>query len=484
MAHTEFIGREREINRLGRCKKEDHAQLVVVYGRRRVGKTYLVDSFFEDQFAFRMSGAYDQPKEAQLKNFAMEMTAQTGERCETPKDWTEAFLDLRKYLSGKTGSEKCVVFFDEMPWMDTAKSGFLPAFEWFWNDWGSKQQQLIFVVCGSATSWMVDHIANNKGGLFNRQTCRLYLEPFSLYETEMYLKMRGMEWSRYEIVQCYMIMGGFPYYLSLLDPERSFSDNIDNLFFRKKAELWDEFEHLYRTLFSNSESYIKVVEALSKKRGGISRKELAEQAGLPSNGKLTKILSDLDDSGFIRMNDYYGHKKRDCIYQLSDYYTLFYFQYIRDHYGKDPHFWKNMIDNPSRRVWEGLTFEQICKDHLPQIKAKLGIAGVLSEESSWFVKPDEERGISDGAQIDLLIDRRDHVINLCEIKFSAKEFEIDKSYDVSLRNKIDAFVKATGSKKTITLTMITTYGVKQNKYSGMIRSQVTLDDLFRRTEEL
>jgi hypothetical protein len=364
-----------------------------------------------------------------------------------------------------------------MPWLDTQKSGFLPAFEWFWNDWASTQDNLIFIVCGSATAWMVDNIANNKGGLFNRQTCRLYLNPFNLCEVEEYLLSRNIEWSRYDIAECYMIMGGIPYYLSLLDSELSYSQNIDNIFFKNKAELWDEFEHLYSTLFSNSEQYIKVVEALNGRKSGLTREEIAEKTKHMANGNLTKILKNLTDSGFVRAYTFYGKKKKDTVYQLADYYTRFYFRFIRDNYGVDEHFWSNTLDNPARRAWAGLTFEQLCKDHIKQIKHKLGISGVLTEESSWFYRAKDGEQES-GVQIDMLIDRRDRVVNICEIKYSMDEYVIDSNYNANLRRKIETFKRKTMCKKTLQLTMITTYGVHRNMYSNMVQSQVLLEDLF------
>ena len=262
-----------------------------------------------------------------------------------------------------------------------------------------------------ATSWMDEKITKNKGGLFNRQTCRLYLEPFSLHEVEEFLTSKEIYWSKYEIAECYMIMGGIPYYLNLLDSEESLHQNIDRLFFKKKGELWDEFEHLYNTLFTNSEYYVAVVEALSEKKGGLTRGEICDRVGISKGGDISKILKNLSLSGFVAVCDFYGRKKKESLYQLSDYFTLFYFKYIRGHYGKDEHFWSNSVDNASRKAWEGLTFERICKDHIKQIKSKLGISGVLSEEASWFVKSDDEKCIT-GAQIDLLIDRRDHVVSL------------------------------------------------------------------------
>ncbi len=478
MARNKIIGRQAECERLEKCLNADQAQLVIVYGRRRVGKTFLINQFFEGRFDFKLTGAYAQPKETQLRYFAAELSRQSGEAHAAPKDWIEAFELLRAYLSALPRQEKHVVFFDEMPWMDTQRSGFLAAFEWFWNDWGCTQDSLVFIVCGSATSWMVEKIAGNQGGLFNRQSCRIYLKPFNLQETEAYLLSRGIDWSRRDISECYMILGGIPYYLGLLDPELAFNANIDNLFFRKRAELWDEFDHLYQTLFANSEQYIRVVEQLSKKRIGMTRSEIAEKTGFPANGALSKILNDLADSGFVRKYCFYGRKAKDVLFQLSDYYTLFYYRFLKGGFGRDEHYWSNTLENPARRAWAGLTFEQLCKDHIPQIKRKLGIAGVLSEESSWIAAPSGE-GAGPGAQIDLLIDRRDQVVNLCEIKFSMNEYLIDKEYEQNLRNKIAVFRQNTNCRKTIQLTFITTFGVQKNKYSGIVSNAVLLDDLFQ-----
>lgn len=470
-----LIGREKEIRRLNRALEEREAQLIIVYGRRRVGKTFLINEYFGGDFSFKFTGAFGESTKVQLKNFVLELNRQAMTKYDVPQDWSDAFALLRDYLESKDKEKKQVVFFDEMPWMDRQKSGFLPAFEWFWNSWGSSRENLVFIVCGSATSWMIDKLDNNKGGLFNRQTCRLYLEPFNLHDTELYLKSRDIYWSRYDITVCYMIMGGIPYYLRLLDRSLSLNENIDALFFEKRSELWDEFEHLYNTLFSNSDNYIRIVEALSKKRSGLTRNEISKASGVAANGVLSKMLTDLINSGFVRINDIFGRKKRDILYQLSDYYSLFYFRFIKDNYGKDEHLWSNSNDNPARRSWEGLTFEQICKDHIQQIKNKIGIAGVMTEISSWSKQGNDEE---DGVRIDLLIDRRDRVINLCEIKFSGAQFEIKKEYDIKLKNKVEVFRETTKTNKTIQMTMITTYGIKKNMYSNYVGKEITLDDLF------
>ena len=480
MENKTIIGRTEEWERLQECLEEDSAQLVIVYGRRRVGKTYLVNRFFNNQFAFKITGVYKEAKAVQLNNFASELSRKLKSNIKTPKNWYEAFELLKDYMDSLPKEEKQVFFFDEMPWIDTFHSGFLSAFEWFWNDYASTRNNVIFVVCGSATAWMVEKISQNKGGLFNRQTCRLYLEPFSLAEVEEYLDSRGFMWSKYDIAECYMIMGGIPYYLSLLKKRFSLSQNIDNLFFKSRGELWDEFEHLYSTLFLNSDNYVKIVKTLSKKRYGLTRNEIIKETKLPSNGALSKMLSNLVDSGFVRISAFYGNTKKDVLYQLSDYYTAFYFHFVKENYGVDEHFWSNSQDNPAKTAWIGLTFEQLCKDHIKQIKQKLGISGVLSREYAWFVKAgkDEDGTEQAGAQIDLLIDRRDKVVNICEMKFSASDFEINKSYDRDLRNKIERFRSTTNCRKSIQITMVTTYGVKRNKYSNIVGNQVKLEDLF------
>ena len=471
-----IIGRKAECARLQKCMDAPSAQFIVVYGRRRVGKTYLINQFFAGRFDFKVTGLYDQPREAQLKTFMTELELQSRQTYAFPQDWIDAFVLLQRYLEALPKSEKHVVFIDELPWFDSHKSGFLPAFEWFWNNWGTAQDNLVLVVCGSATAWMVEHIDKNKGGLFNRQTCRLYLEPFTLKETEDYLLSRNFLWERYDIAECYMVMGGIPFYLSQLDASLSYTANIDNIFFRKRALLWDEFTHLYQTLFSNSDQYVKVVEALSTKRMGLSRQEVAEKTKLAANGYLSKILENLVSSGFARAYPFYGNKRQQTLYQLADYYTMFYYKFLKDGYGKDEAYWTHSIDNPARIAWAGFTFEQLCKDHIRQIKEALGIGGVLTEESSWFTKANEEH---DGAQIDMIIDRRDRVINLCEMKFSSREFAIDKDYQQHLLNKISLFKEATDTKKSLQLTFVTTYGVKQNSYSSRVQSQVLLDGLFR-----
>lgn len=476
MARNIILGREEEKQQLQNCIDSRESQLVIVYGRRRVGKSFLINQFFDERFDFKLVGDNKQSKEEQLFNFYDELKRQTGKNVAVPKDWREAFFQLRDYLETFTDEKKHIIFFDEMPWLDNQKSGFLAAFEYFWNSFGAAKNNLVCIVCGSATAWLVDNFDQNKGGLFNRQNCRIYLEPFTLRETEQFLiTQKNINWSRYDICECYMILGGIPYYLNQLSRNLTYSENIDNLFFKKRGALWDEFDHLYNTLFSNAQSHIKIVEAVSSKRIGLSRKEIIEKTKLNDNSEITKMLRNLVDSGFLRAYPFFGKKKQGTFYQLSDFFTMFYYRFIKENYGKDEHFWSHSIDSPARRAWVGFTFEQLCKDHISQIKHKLSIGGVSSEESAWFTKADE---VHDGAQIDLLIDRRDRIITVCEMKFSEKPFVIDKDYDLELREKMGTFRDITGTKKAVQLVMVTTYGVKQNMYSSLVQNEVTADDLF------
>lgn len=476
-----LIGRKQEQKELRRLFESDEAEMVVVYGRRRVGKTFLVNqTFTQEEFSFKVTGLYKSRLPVQLKNFSMALAdAAPNITRAIPKNWMEAFDQLKNFLINTANGRKRVLFFDELPWMDTKGSRFLEAFEWFWNSWGCNQADLLLIVCGSATNWIVNKLFRHKGGLYNRANSKLFLRPFTLAETEQYLIKQGIEWERYDIAQAYMIMGGIPYYLKQLEPGRTLSDNIDNCFFKTNGKLWDEFDSLYETLFAQSDVYVRIVEALANKRIGLTREEIVQTTKLPDNGPTSKALKDLVKCGFVHTYRYFGRKTKTQTYQLADYYTLFYLRFIKENYGIDEHFWTHMLDNPKKNAWLGYSFEQLVKDHIESVKRALGIGSVLTQQSCWFI---EQRNLDDenlsGAQIDLLIDRRDKAINVCEVKFYSGEYVIDKDYSLKLRNKIAAFKAASKTKKALVPTMITTFGVKHNSYSGNIQQEVILDDLF------
>lgn len=468
-----FIGREYEIRQLEKYRDSKESEFVIVYGRRRVGKTFLIKEFFDDTYDFKVTGLYKKPKKTQLKNFYLALLEYGSDIKRIPSDWLEAFDALKRLLKGIKEDRRKIVFIDELPWLDTRQSEFIAAFEAFWNGWGAQQNDLMLIACGSATTWITNKILSDKGGLFNRAARRLYLMPFTLRETEQYLNSRGIYWNRYDVVECYMAMGGIPYYLKLLDNELSYLANIDSIFFKQKGPLWDEFDHLYETLFGSSKLYMKVIETLSTKKSGLTRKEIVQEARVEDNGLLTEVLKNLKDSNFIKAYNTFGYEEKNVVYQLADYFTLFHFRFLKGKQNPDEHFWTHYLDHPAKSSWAGQTFELVCKDHIAQIKKAAGMSALLTDISSW-------RGESESgkAQIDLVIDRRDRTINLCEIKYSTGEYVISGEYETTLRKKIQIFREATKTRKALQLMMITTYGVSPNAHSGIMQSQITMDDLF------
>lgn len=464
-----IIGRTAEQAILRQRLDSGSPEFIAIYGRRRVGKTFLVRQYFNDAFSFYSTGIYQGTKSEQLGTFNRQLEYYSGRKWKLAKDWFDAFAQLREYLESISGGKPIVVFLDELPWMDTQKSRFLKAFEYFWNSWGATNNRLKLIVCGSATTWMRENVLSDKGGLYNRTTRSIYLAPFTLRETEQYLLSRGFNWNRYQIAECYMVLGGTPLYLQMLERDMSFSQNVDNLFFVQNAPLSREYDFLFRSLFKEATLHRQIIETLANKTMGMTRTEIMSVAEIEDGGALTKALRNLCDCDFIRQYTAFGKSERGTIYQLTDLFSLFHLRYVKGYRGQDEHHWQNMIDSPSRRAWSGYSFEQLCLHHIRQIKQKLGISGVQSDVCAWK---------GEGGQIDLLIDRRDQTINLCEMKFSQGEFEITKRYDEHLRERAENFRSETKTRKALHQTFVTTYGVKKNKYSGNVQSEVRLDDLF------
>jgi AAA+ ATPase superfamily predicted ATPase len=474
-----IIGRKAEQELLHECYESNKPEFVAVYGRRRIGKTFLVKQFFKEKFDFYFTGAYQATKKDQLFNFKMTLESYSGKKQKTPKTWLEAFFQLKDYLAS-LGERRKVVFIDELPWFDTPRSNFISAIELFWNQWAS-DQNLMLVVCGSATSWMVNKLLGDKGGLHNRVTHSIYLAPFSLGETEAFLQENRIVFNRHQIVECYMMLGGTPYYLNMLQPKLSLAQNINNLFFVENGELRREFDFLFRSLFRDSKIYRKIVDQLSKKTKGMTRQEIIQECGITDNGKLSEILENLCNCDFIRRYSSFNKKQREAIYQLTDLFSLFHLRYIKDSNGMDERFWTDAIDSPSHRAWCGYAFEQVCLHHIRQIKWALGIDGVQTSVCSWATLPtmDADGKKHEGAQIDLVIDRRDQTINLCEMKFCMRPFEITPAYLEHIISRRELFREVTGTNKALHLTFVTTYGLVKNAQYGMIQSEVTMDDLFK-----
>ncbi len=474
--NTNIIGREIEQNLLTECFESGKAELVAVYGRRRVGKTFLVKSMFQEKFDFFVTGKYEGSREEELALWHRKLVEYSGYPYLVPQNWNEAFLQLKHYIA-TLDKKRVVIFIDEMPWLDVPRSRFVSEFENFWNDWASTRKNLFMIICGSATTWMNDNVIAQKGGLHNRVTRKIKLSQFNLHETELFLKYKNIKWSRHQIAECYMVLGGTPYYLDLLQSNMSLPQNVDFLFFRNGAELAGEYEILLKSLFKNAEIYRRIIDIFAKSSKGMTRKDLCEKMKKADGGELSKALENLKNCDFIRSYSAFGKKERDAMYQLTDMFILFYLKFVKNSRGRDEEFWSHSIDSPSRRAWSGYAFEQLCLCHIPQIKESLGIRGILSNVCSWTQKADNEKGIK-GAQIDLLIERRDQVINICEAKFSMSPYAVTKKYLEEMLQKMESFRRATKTHYALHLTLIAASGVEKNEYSGSIQSTVSLDDLF------
>ena len=467
-----FIGRKQEIKMLQDIKDSGKAEFVAVYGRRRVGKTYLIQQFFDNKFAFSATGILEGTREEELFAFTSALIA-VGYTGPQPKTWLEAFEGLKSVLERQPHKGRQVIYIDELPCFDTPKSGFVRALGHFWNTWAALRKDVILIVCGSATSWMIENIVNDHGGLHDRTTHTIYLRQFTLAETESYLKTKKIHWPRQMIVETYMMLGGVPYYLSLLNPQESLAQNIDRLYFHKNSELGQEYQRLYASLFKSPESYIRIVEILGKNKQGLTRGEIAEKLKISSSGTLSKQLENLEYCDIIRR--YVTKmgcrlKTNEAYYQLVDLFTLFHLTFSKKLITED--YWEQRLNTPVLNSWQGLAFEHVCMVHIRQVRHALGLDKIAVEYYSW------RSSTAPRAQVDMIIERADRLVNLCEIKYTQSEYTITSEEDLKVRNRTAAFVRETKTRNGILPTWITPFGLFHNEYSVSVQYQVTLDDLF------
>lgn len=470
-----MIGRKDEKERLIRYAGSGESEFVAVYGRRRVGKTYLIRQTFDGRFAFQHTGVARGRTQEQLRVFGDSLREWGSDYRGNPKDWFEAFNELKKVIAGSP-REKKIVFLDELSYLDTKGSRFIPALEHFWNGWASARSDVLLIVCGSATSWIINKVIHDKGGLHNRVTGRISLQPFTLKECEEYAVSRGIVMTRYQIAEMYMVLGGIPFYWKQLEPDLSSDQNVDELFFAHANKLEGEFDELYASLFRKPEPYLKIVKMLARRKSGYSRDELTALTGMASCGNFTRYLRELEECGFVRKSIAFGKKSKGALYQLIDNFTLFHLAFADENKVHDRCFWSGSAASQFRVVWEGLAFERLCLQHVRQIKDALGIGGVVSVDCSWQAQRTEEH---EGGQIDLLIDRKDGVINLCEMKFASSEYEIREEESRHALARRELFKSLTGTHKAVHLTYVTASGLKRNAYANIVQSQLSLDDLFR-----
>lgn len=475
-----MIGRKQEVDELRRLYERNRSELVAVYGRRRVGKTFLVDEAFLGKFTFRHAGLSPVDVEAngllkaQLDHFYNSLILFGMDECKKPDSWLDAFLLLEKYLQKIDDGSRQLVFLDELPWLDTARSGFITAFEGFWNNWGCHRKNLMVIVCGSANSWILDKLINNHGGLYNRVTYEIKLSPFTLKECEELYNDNGVTFSRYDIAQSYMIFGGIPYYMGYIDGRLSLAQNIDKLFFSKGSKLQNEYDRLFDSVFVSPEVVKSIVEFLSTRNAGYTRKEIIEKQGASNGGRLSRNLNALIASDFVIKYVPFGLGKKEEHYKLIDPFCLFYLHFVKGWNQENDKYWQQNVVSQPVSIWRGFAFENVCFNHIEQIKKALGISGVITSASAWSKRDDDK----DGTQIDLLISRKDNVINMCEIKYYGGEFTVNKEYYRKLLRRQEILMKEISPKVSIRSTLITTYGVEHNEYSGVFTNVVLLDDLF------
>lgn len=477
-----IIGRKQERGELLELYNSDRAEFVAVYGRRRVGKTFLVDETLGNRITFRHAGLSPIDENGkqnlmkdQLKHFYHSLLSQGMKKSHQPTSWLEAFYMLEMHLQNIDNGSRQVVFIDELPWMDTPRSKFITALEGFWNGWACHRHNLMLVVCGSANSWMLDNLVNNHGGLYGRVTYEIRLMPFTLKECEAFFQSRSIRMSRYDIVQSYMMLGGIPFYLNYFKKGLSLAQNIDRLFFAPNAKLRDEYDRLFASVFSNPDEMKRIVVCLSTRHAGYTRQEILKKAKIDDSGSATKMLKALEASNFILKYQPFGKGKREECYKLTDSFCLFFLRWVEGHNSMNSDFWMLNQASPSVSSWRGIAFEEVSLSHIQQIKAALGISGVSSEQSAWVVKGDDEK---EGAQIDLLISRKDNVVNMCEMKFYGEEFTVTKAYERKLAHRQILISEMVSRRTVIHPVLITTYGLTYNEYSGAFVQTLTIDDLF------
>ena len=468
MAHI-LIGREEERAVLESCYSSGTAHFVAIYGRRRVGKTYLVKTHFKDRLFFNFTGVSNTSYKRQITNFNIEVHNQLGVQIhEFISDWFGAFQLLRNKIT-QSKRKKKVLFIDELPWLDTRNSDFIQALEHFWNGWASTRDDILLIGCGSAASWMLNKLLYNKRGLHNRVTRRLQIEPFSIFETQLFLKQKGCLYNHYQLAQIYMVFGGIPYYLEQINPELSDVQNINTLCFGKSAFFKDEYNLLFSSLFNNAERHKSVLNLLAKNKAGMTRSDILENTNLSTGGTTTSILKELEASSFIKKYPVPGKKEKDHLYKIVDFFSLFYLHHISKVPASDYLYWVNNFNTPRYFTWAGYSFELVCLTHVFQIKKALGIQGISSDTYTWK---------SDKAQVDLIIDRKDHVINLCEIKFSLIPFKMTKKYSAEIQKKVNQFISTGLSKnKAVFPTIITTYGLENSIHNGVFINKLTMEDI-------
>lgn len=489
MKSIAFIGRKEEQAILESLCFSKKSEFLAIYGRRRVGKTMLVRSFFKskkDVIFFNTTGTLNGLLKNQLDNFTQQISEvfYQGAQLKNATNWQDAFNKLNDAIKVVTSNKKIVLFFDEFPWMATKNSKLLQNLDYFWNQYWSNDTRIKLIICGSSASWIIKNVINNKGGLHNRITYTIHLEPYNLHETKLFLEAQGILLNNQQILELYMAIGGIPYYLSYLKQGLSAAENIEQLAFSRKGFLIEEFDNLFLALFEDGGMYIDIVREISKHYYGIEQEELFNRIkGLSKGGRSSDKLKELEDASFIIKFTPHLHSRKGVYYKVIDEYTLFYFNWIEPvkntllGRGIKKNYWTSIQSTPEWYNWSGYAFEAVCYKHLVQISDALNMHPTAIS-NTWKYVPTKNTN-QQGAQIDLLFDRKDNAVTLCEIKYTKKAFEINKSYATQLHQRAEIFKNVTRTKKQIFWALISANGLKKNKYSEIINNVVTLEELLK-----
>jgi AAA+ ATPase superfamily predicted ATPase len=465
-----IVGRKTELSYLKQKIESKKAEFIAVTGRRRIGKTFLIRQFADTGTFFEVMGEKDAGLQLQLASFYQKLKPllKSDLPIKEPTSWREAFALLTAFINVQNKNKPLIIFIDELPWLATPKSGLIQALDYYWNSEWSKINHLTLIVCGSASSWVREKLINAKGGLYNRITGTIHLQPLNLREAKLYMKAKGLSFNDQNMIEAYMVVGGVPFYLDQLLKSKSLAQNISSLCFSETGLLFSEYDRLFKSLFGEDSIYENLVAAIASKRYGISRSELIKLLKIKSGGYLSKYLNDLEASGFIQIFTPFQNKKKDYLIRVTDEYTLFYLHWIKPFAIeplniKNTNYWQNSYQKPTYNSWVGLAFEALCLKHSDEIIKALALEGLVKNISfNWFAKGNK---MINGAQADLIFDRTDGVINLCEIKFSNNPFLVDKEMAKNLLNKLEVFKKNVALKKEIHLTLITANGLKTNPWS-------------------
>lgn len=473
--NTTVIGRKNEKLLLDQVYKSDMAELIAIYGRRRIGKTFLVRNTFSQKpcIYFQVTGIQAAPRSDQLKKFIESLSECFYENLplQTPSDWLDAFKQLNDAINRQAKNKKIVIFIDELPWLAGQRSGALEAIEYYWNQYWSHDKRIKLIVCGSSASWIIKKIIKNKGGLHNRVTQRIHLQPFNLHDTKLYLNRGNKKYDDQKILKLYMVFGGVPFYLQQVKPNRSIDQNINDLIFTPDGSLFNEFDEVFSSLFTHSDQYIELIDLISGHKNGIERKKIEElNKKTGKGGQLTKRLEDLEAAGFI-VSRLPFNQTRGYIFAICDEFTYFYHTWVKRQKSKlkqqaGNDYWHNMTNTPAYNSWQGYAFEKVCYKHLKQLKAHLRIQ-TAAFATPWRLQA-KPNTANNGAEIDLLFDRQDNAITICEVKYSSKPYLINKSYAKNLLNKKQVFISATKTKKEVFMAMITNSGLVDNLYADDI----------------